>query len=231
MIRKRKQAPPSSSQSGFTIIEALLGIIVAGVLMTATAPVIVISVATRLQAKRVEQATQVARSYIDEVRSNPDIAAPATTVFLDQSKQNPAGNYLFQGVAQPPNPPTAASLTTLPGSLIRCVDIDGGGCSADSARDVVIQAFRSTTIDPTTTPTPAEVDADKRKGYILGVRIYRADGFDGGAPLQTKEAGDRQSATFTGGFGAPKAPLVEMITEIAGAASNRSNLCDRYGCI
>src|SRR6476646_10172642 len=66
---KTKQPVLPSSQSGFTIIESLLAILVVSLLMTAISPVIVLSVATRVQAKRVEAGTQAAKTYIDGVRS------------------------------------------------------------------------------------------------------------------------------------------------------------------
>lgn len=66
---KQQQNLLHSTQSGFTIIESLLAIIIVSLLMTAVAPVIALSVATRVQAKRVELATAAAKSYIDGVRS------------------------------------------------------------------------------------------------------------------------------------------------------------------
>ena len=69
MIYLKKQHLFPSSNSGFTIIESLVAIIVVGILMTAIAPTIVLSVATRVQARRVEVATDAAQSYIDGVRS------------------------------------------------------------------------------------------------------------------------------------------------------------------
>jgi len=49
--------PKQASQFGFTIVESLMAIVVVAILMTAISPVIILSVATRVQARRVELAT------------------------------------------------------------------------------------------------------------------------------------------------------------------------------
>ena len=59
----------SKNKAGFTIIESLVAVIVLGILMTAIAPTIVISTATRVQSRRIELATLAARGYIDGVSS------------------------------------------------------------------------------------------------------------------------------------------------------------------
>ncbi len=67
-------------QSGFTIVESLMAIVVVGILLTVIAPVITLSVATRVQARRVELATQAVKTYIDGIRTGA-IAAPSHTQF------------------------------------------------------------------------------------------------------------------------------------------------------
>jgi prepilin-type N-terminal cleavage/methylation domain-containing protein len=78
MIHQKQQQASPSSQSGFTIIESLVAVVVVGILLTAIAPVIILSVATRVQARRVELATDAAQTYIDGVRSKT-IDPPPTT--------------------------------------------------------------------------------------------------------------------------------------------------------
>jgi prepilin-type N-terminal cleavage/methylation domain-containing protein len=240
---KPKQLPPPSNQSGFTIIECLLAIIIVGILMTAIAPAIALSVATRVQARRVEAGTQAAKAFINSVRSNPnpdtnaDAKAIAITVYLDSNKKQSGGKYLFNdAVSAPASSTVLTSTATLEAASLKCVDLDGGGCSANSPRDLVVQAFRSTTLSSVpSTPADAEsaLSVDRAKGYLLGVRVYRADAFDGGSALQSKDAGGRPSATYAGGMGDRKAPLVEMMTEIpptSGSSSAYSQFCERLGC-
>ena len=78
MIHQEQQQTSSSTQSGFTIIESLVAIVVVGILLAAIAPVIVFSVATRVQARRVELATDAAKTYIDGVRSRTIDPSPTT---------------------------------------------------------------------------------------------------------------------------------------------------------
>ncbi len=66
---KPQQNLSQSRDGGYTIIESLVAMIVVSVLMIAIAPVMAFSVATRVQARRVELATQAARAYIDALRS------------------------------------------------------------------------------------------------------------------------------------------------------------------
>ena len=80
---------------------------------------------------------------------------------------------------------------------------------------MIVQAFRS--VNSTST--------DATRGYLLGVRVYRANGFSDSSPL-TK---GKKQATFTGGLGDRKAPLVELTTEIVSGTTTLQNLCDRLG--
>lgn len=210
MITRKLQLTAQSSKSGFTIVESLVAIVVVGVLMTAIAPVIALAVGTRVQARRVELATQAARAYIDGIRSGA-IAPPTTTVALATSK------YILNSA---PVPTTLASLycidlDNLDGDGISFGDADNG-CSSSSVQDLGVQAFRSKVSDATTDP---------QKGYRLGVRVYRADAFSDSTAL-TK---GKTQATFTGGLGDRKKPLVEMTTEIITDQTQLRDLCDRFG--
>ncbi len=203
--------------------------------MTGIAPAIALSVATRVQARRVEIGTQAAKAYINSVRGNPDAAvnpdaaAITETVFLAPDAQRIL-------TVDPPAASTniAAPAATLAAASLTCVNLDNtAGCSTNSARDLVIQAFRSTTINPPSSD-PAVNGADRAKGYLLGVRVYRADAFDGGSALNTRATvgrAGRPSATFAGGGGDRKSPLVEMVTEIPPTSSDTAykDFCDRLG--
>jgi len=67
--RQQQQNLSESRDGGYTIIESLVAMIVVSVLMIAIAPVMAFSVATRVQARRVELATQAARTYINALRT------------------------------------------------------------------------------------------------------------------------------------------------------------------
>jgi prepilin-type N-terminal cleavage/methylation domain-containing protein len=85
--RKQQQIIRPSGESGFTIIESLVAIIVAAILLAAIAPVIILSAATRVQARRVEQATQATKSFIDGVKTK-SIDAPSKVIELEPSTKD-----------------------------------------------------------------------------------------------------------------------------------------------
>ena len=189
-----------------------MAIVVVSILLLAVSPVIVLSVATRVQSRRVELATQVARTYIDGVRTRAINDPPTITGNLeDYAAPISSGNLNCVANSY------CSSMLDL-----YCMDFDGSGCSNSSLKDVVVQAFRV---------NPASTDADQ--GYRLGLRVYRADAFkDSGSLKKTKQPDGTtltRQATFTGGLGDPKAPLVEMTTEIVTLKTNYASFCNRLG--
>jgi prepilin-type N-terminal cleavage/methylation domain-containing protein len=208
------------SQGGFTIIESLVAILVVAVLLVAIAPVLSLSVATRVQSKRIELATQAAKSYIDAVKTKK-IAAPTST-----------GTDTLTAYAAPTATgtltcATANSNCTVPtGTSLYCVDFDSsGGCENTSVTDMIVQGFRYNSASSTAS-----------SGYALGIRVYRADAFKENTTLSRNNASSNNEkvtqATFTGGVGQRKAPLVEITTDINDTVPKYSDLCARYtgGC-
>lgn len=204
ILRKKQQIPPSN-QSGFTIMEALVAVLVVGILLTAIAPVIVLSVATRVQARRVELASDAAKSYIDGVSSGT-IAPPAL----------PSGNSSSPQELKNYNAPSTGTLNctannycSSPANNLYCIDGDGSGCSNTSSKDLIIQAFRYN-----------KDSTDAEDGYSLGLRVYRADAFNNNkvqALKASKDTGYKQQKSFTGGTGLTpiQTPLIEITTDIS----------------
>jgi prepilin-type N-terminal cleavage/methylation domain-containing protein len=217
MIHQKQHHLPPSDQSGFTIIESLLAVIVAGILLLAIAPVIALSVATRLQAKRVEIATDAVRSYIDGVKT-ANITDPPITTRATGATTDPPSPDAPSGTLSCPSTGGICSISPAATSYqLYCFPGDTGGCSTDRA--MIIQAFG---YNPNSN-TP-------QYGYKLGLRVYRADAFKSGITLQaSKNAGITKQPTFTGGIGlsAIQAPLVETTTEISNGSTTFSNFCNR----
>lgn len=131
--RQQQQNLPQSRDGGYTIIESLVAMIVVSVLMIAIAPVMAYSVATRVQARRIELATQAARAYIDALRtgaikltdtgrfpSSDDTPTSANTLCIDLGAGcDPGSNktFLVQGVLQNLSNPAPANPTTTGYSL------------------------------------------------------------------------------------------------------------------
>jgi len=207
----KRQQPQSSlhksQEAGYTIIESLVAMIVVSVLMIAIAPVMAFSVATRVQAKRIEMATQAAKTYIEALRSEalkqggpiPGFPAQSTTAKLEDSLAPTNINALY------------------------CIDKDGDQfCTPDSNQDLVVQGYYFNNL-------PATTNAAKT-GYSLIVRVYRANSFASGVgQLKTQNNLPAQQGTTSAGLGNLRAPLVEMRTEIG--ASDRqgafNSLCTR----
>jgi len=228
---------PQSTESGFTIIECLLAIIIVTLLMTAIAPVLALSVATRVQSRRVELATNAARAYIDGLRAgtippppiistNPPPALPAPNQNLNNCTQN--RNYC------PPRPANIP-LTTPSTTQLYCINFEADsssplqaikGCTDKSSRAMIVQAAAYIP-----RPTGAGVaQPDPTKGYQLRLRVYRADAFTPGRTLLPGNVNNqpRVAASFTGGTGLGKnqLPLVQMSTEIVTQGTGGTNYLD-----
>ena len=206
--RQHHQNLSQSRDGGYTIIESLVAMIVVSVLMIAIAPVMAFSVATRVQARRVELATQAARAYIDALR-------PRTTT---DAVIKPGGS--IKGF---PIPTTGdlvdAPTPTNPDNTLYCVDMDGGGCKASSNKDFYVQgAWKNPNVPAGGDPTS--------KGYQLLVRVYRADSFPD-VTLRNPRTTPKQSVAGSG-LGDKTMPVVEMSTEIpATGTPSRQSIFDR----
>ena len=234
---KHPNIEQSSNQQGFTIIESLVAILVVTILLVTISPTIVVAIGVRLQAKRVDSATRAARLYIDAVKSG-EIDPPEHQVVLQETNIVTASgttttvfNPQRSTFAVAPTP-TAGSLScaasttvsyycantnTSPYYSLYCVDGDDdvvNQCTADNSRDLIVQAFRSTL------STTTSIDS----GYLMGVRVYRADGFSDSGALTTQE-----QLAASSGLGDRKNPLIEVTTEVISPATNLGDYCQRFG--
>jgi prepilin-type N-terminal cleavage/methylation domain-containing protein len=147
--QQRQQNVCKSRDGGYTIIESLVAMIVVSVLMIAIAPVMAFSVATRVQARRVELATQAARTYIDALRTG---AIKSTAPWF------PA-----EDAADPPAAPTSVN-------TLYCVNFKDQTQNCAGSKEFRVQGVR-----PPNTGTTNATDS----GYALTVRVYRADASPG----------------------------------------------------
>ncbi|MBU7582205.1 MAG: hormogonium polysaccharide secretion pseudopilin HpsB [Nostoc sp. TH1S01] len=215
----KKTVSEINEEAGFTIVESLVAILVVTILLAAIAPVLSLSVATRVQSRRVELATQAAKAYIDAVRTQK-ITAPAetgTSTPATYSAPTATGTLTC----------TANSYCTAPtGTSLYCVDLDStNSCETSSLTDMVVQAFR---YNPNNSNTNNPVT-----GYTLGLRLYRADAFKTSTTLIKNTATSQATQrTFSLGIGQPTAPLVEMTADVSDIVPKYSDLCARFsgGC-
>ncbi|MBP0013763.1 MAG: hormogonium polysaccharide secretion pseudopilin HpsB [Roseofilum sp. SBFL] len=246
---------PPKGESGFTLIESLVAVVILTIMLVGIAPVIVLATATRIQARRVELATQAARFYIDGVRAG-SLPAPNSVVELKE-KVDPATRKFISkredfaktvAPAQsslpatcPPASPndyekggycknqTLASAKEASATDVSLYCFDGddqSGCQASSPNDFIVQAYRSVT-DKTKATAQATAQGQLDQGYLLGIRVYRADAFKDTGTLLTLHADGVQQRS-SGATLNVKAPLLEMTTEIQGKNDNITNFNNRF---
>jgi type II secretory pathway pseudopilin PulG len=190
----RQLLPPprrQSAQSGFTIVEALMALIIASILLVGLAPIVVLSVASRVQARRVDLGTQAARSYIEGLRAAVNDPPTNNAAQFDQPDL---------GVTAP---------TTMDDTVGTCVDKNIktlASCSDPTTPPFLyLQTFRNGPAIP-----PADLGDVVKQGYCVGVRVYRADAFNGGAPTGIQPLKNMFTETST----TKNYPLVVMRAEI-----------------
>jgi type II secretory pathway pseudopilin PulG len=210
-----KLSPVTYNNSGFTILEALVGMVVASILLAAIAPVLVMSTAIRVQAKRVETASQVARTFIDSVRVG-SIAAPTIVSQLDPTQDSPINlpknpnDYLINHTEM--SAPKSAT-------ELYCYNQNHIISTTDCTNNLFyVQAGR---IVKTT---------EKNDGYRLAIRVYRADiDFSKTIKINTDATTKQTASPVNGGLGDKQAPLIEITTDIANINTQFSALCQRLG--
>ncbi|MFN5398689.1 MAG: prepilin-type N-terminal cleavage/methylation domain-containing protein [Pseudanabaena sp.] len=222
LSEKRRSTDDSSSEAGFTLLESLVAAAVVGILIVSIAPMVALSTSARINARRIDQATQAARSYVDAVRGGViDVTRFPDTMVV--STPNAQSQYTFEGIV----PPTATLLTldsataTTPVRGIR-IDADGNGFNVDDPQDLVIQPMRS---GPLGSSATAATDL-QRQGFWLAVRVYRADAFAGGNALRTgTEIECAQSKTPFASTASIVCPLITIRSQILPSV-NSNNLDD-----
>lgn len=231
--KQQQQDLTPTSQSGFTIIESLMALIVVTILMVGLAPIITLAVANRVQARRVELATQAASSYIDGVRSgaiplaDPDdnqLLRAVTSYEVNAPSLIPAppkGNLNCTFVAGEPSYCTSPRPQN---SILYCVDGDGDE-ACGGLNDFVVQAFGQI-------PTDSGVyyfQNQRYAGYRLGVRVYRADAFTSDFVTDFSKEGTQLSAIGGTGLSKTQAPLANVTTEISIDSIQLQRICNAKG--
>jgi type II secretory pathway pseudopilin PulG len=206
----KRWSQANSNEEGVTLLEALVAVLIVSVVAVSITPPIFLSVATRVQNRRAEQAIQLAQGEIDKVR-----------VLLDEG-----GNYAD---ALPPKGEDSVSKTDAPTSVENPSqdenfpdsattafyrDVDG-----DEKNDFFIQVFRGkqATINRNGETIPVV--------FQLGVRVYSIVAEENVGNLKTTRA----SLQMTTGQGDMREyPLAVLYTELGRSDSSLSR--DKYSC-
>ncbi len=190
-----------SRESGYTLLESIMAMVVVSILMVGISPVLGFAFATRVQARRIELASRAANSYINAVRADP---INANLVRLNPSDRN-AGPTATGSLDC-----RAGRACTTPANLF-CVDNDGTGrCETNSPTDMIVQGIGIN-----------ECSNDLEDGYQLIVRVYRADAFAQSGQLEgANDDGSSNVGSSRVGLADPRDPLVEVRTEISPSSNN-----------
>ena len=108
MMKNTPQAKTSFfSDSGFTMIESLMGVVVVSILLASISPILVMSTSIRVQSRRIEKATQAANTFINGVKTGSIItgssAAPSQKISLDPTTLKTSTDHLIN-ITQMPVP-------------------------------------------------------------------------------------------------------------------------------
>jgi type II secretory pathway pseudopilin PulG len=206
---------------------------VVSILIVAIAPMVALSTSARVNARRIDQATQAARSYVDAVRGGvvDTSSFPASLI-----KNNPydsaraSQQYTFEAVSPPTNSTSLSASsscqsvtnavlgsTTSTPVLGVCVDANGNGFSVNDPQDLFVQPMRSGGTDAATL---------KKQGFWLAIRVYRADALAGSAALRTGiEDSCARSGTAFSSTASITCPIVTVRSQIL-PITNANNLDD-----
>ncbi|WP_008318711.1 prepilin-type N-terminal cleavage/methylation domain-containing protein [Leptolyngbya sp. PCC 6406] len=164
--------PAQDTEAGLTLIECLVAIIVVGISVAAIAPAMVLTVATRVQSQKADQALNLAQAEIDRIRLIMERGS-ATADNLPLS--TPTAD--IRAVTAPISFVASTSFTDAATQAIR-VDANG-----DGSDDFAIQVFRD--------PGVFRVGQSTPLAFSMGVRVYdiRAEeAISNGDPLGIEQA-------------------------------------------
>lgn len=200
---------PELAVSGLTLIECMVAIAVIGMTTAAIGPMLIFSVATRIQNQRADQALQLAQSEIDRVRLVVELGGD----YQDDLAAIPLPST-ETSIVRNVDAPTAFESSTsdiMDVTDARLVDIDGDGDD-----DYAIQLFRTEGISAGSTPVIFDV----------GARVY--DARRARANLTGGLAIDTAGLTFTSGEGQTGTrPLAVIYSQIS-QGDRGASLCQQW---
>ncbi|MGB3135738.1 MAG: prepilin-type N-terminal cleavage/methylation domain-containing protein [Nodosilinea sp.] len=194
----------AQGQEGLSLIECLVAIVIVGLVASSIAPALVISVATRVQSQKAEQALELAQSEIDRVRLLVE-RSQATTANLPPSTPI-AGANPDSRVAEVAGPVYGAPVAAPTAFQTRVADLNGN--------QFAIQTYR----------TPGRFVGSVPVTFGMGVRVYDYDAVLTGSGNLSKDPAALRMVNGVGQRG--RRPLVALYTNVTAGEGSKS-LC-RY---
>ncbi|WP_200670065.1 type II secretion system protein [Oxynema sp. CENA135] len=210
----RRSKPTKFSEQGLTLVESLAAIVIFGIAITAITPPLMLAMAARVKAYRVEQAMQLAEGEIDRVRLVVDRdfteADYLSTIPPSADSEEPKDVAVPTGSVScsDTDPPSLISKAPPDAETACNIDIDG-----DEKIDFVVQTFRTNDYSP---------DGGDPLAFRMGVRVYTKASLDSGQTLQTEPISLAFSAITTSG----PSPLAVMYAPIV--RSDIPNAAEAY---
>lgn len=197
---------PPSTESGFSLLEPLVAILILATVMAALTPPVVLAIATRVKTFRVEQAIKVAQSEVDR---NRRLIERETTPAILNLQLPPAAtpntaNPQDIGAPTSSTPSCTNGIPTTPQSWCAIPNPEGG------ASVLGMQVFRTQVFNLDGT---AGFNSSKLPvAYRLGVRVYPISALQQNSGNLQKEV---SSLTLSPGAQSRRAPLAVLYAPIA----------------
>jgi type II secretory pathway pseudopilin PulG len=182
-LTQRLSASRRRPDQGLTLIEGLVAIIVIAVTIVSITPPIFWATGTRVQNRKVEQASQIAQGEIDRVRAIVERGGYA----LNQLPPVPFGTAqedIIRGTTiRAPNAPTTTQISskpscntntgTAPTNYQLYIPVDTDNPPNEPANvckpEFLVQTFRSLGVDSNGNPATGLATPE---GFVMGVRVY-----------------------------------------------------------
>lgn len=217
--------------SGLTLIECLVAISVIAATSATIAPVLVLSVATRVQNQKSEQALQLAQGEIDRVRLLVEVNPTYTSDQLNLAESSsaplpstPSTTSSGTAITAVGFPTSLADESTWNASGYVHSDVEGKEIDVnnDNVPDFVLQSFRGGAVMFPVTPT-----VNMPVAFDMGVRVYDyAAVTDSSGNIVSGLSTDPASLGFTSGEGQRgQKPIAALYTQIINS-DNPQSLCE-----
>ncbi|MEL7351848.1 MAG: type II secretion system protein [Cyanobacteria bacterium P01_A01_bin.116] len=210
-VKRMEMSLPRQPKSiaGLTLIECLVAIAVMGFTAAAIGPMMIFSVATRVQNQRAEQALQLAQAEVDRVRLVVELGGEYKNKLDALPLPSTTTTSEVRLVAPPAQFFSTAGSVSLP-THARTLDTDN-----DGDEDYAIQLFRTEGVSVGSTPIVFDV----------GVRVYDARRSEPNLGSLTAEPAGLKFTSSEGQGGTR--PLAVLYTQIA-QGDRDGSLCQHW---
>ncbi len=203
--------------SGLTLIECLVAIFVISVSAAVITPVMLVSVATRVQSQKAEQAFQLAQLEIDSIRIEVERGGDYSSFLnlypdIDTSSATTLEEISTLLVSEPAPDNSAPYLDPSDTQVARQVDTDN-----DGDVDFAVQVFRTDGVSPTGSTIPI--------AFKVGVRVYDSRSFEKNKDKMLREPA---SLSFTSGEGRRSLRPLAVIYADVFQSDQTASLCEYH---